>query len=126
MARGCPVAVRAMVVRTIFSDMVPGLALKAGEVGTADGTWGWRTGCGIVMCRGIYVDGVLPGPCCIGCSGHCLCICDDRSNHPDSLSIETPGILGNESSLEDCLPGLTKAVWVGGDGNLWRGKLGRD
>ena len=110
MARGYPVAARVVVVRTIFSDMVSRSALKAGEVGTMDGSWSWRTGCGIVMCRGIYIDGVFPGPCCIGCSSHCLCICDDRSDHPSSLSIETPGILGNKSFLEDCLPGSMKVA----------------
>ena len=116
MARGHPVVVRAVVVRTIVSDMVPRLALKAGEIGTVDGSWGWRMECGIVMCGGIYIDGVFPGPCYISCGSHCLCICDDRSDHPGSLWVETSGILGNESSLEDCLPGLTKAAWVGGDG----------
>ena len=125
-ARGRPVAVRAVVVRTIFSDVVPGSALKAGEIGTTDGSWGWRLGCRIVMCGGIHIDGVFSGSCCISCSSHCLCICNDRSDHPCSLRVETPGILGDEPSLEDCLPGLMKAVWVGGDGDLWRGKSGRD
>ena len=36
MAGGHPVAVRAVVVRTILSDMIPRPALKAREVGTAD------------------------------------------------------------------------------------------
>ena len=118
-ARSRPVAVRAVEVGTIFSDVVPRSALKTEEVGTADGSWGWRTGCEIVMCGAIYVDGVFPSSCCISCSSHCLCICDDCSDHPGFLRVETPGILGNESSLEDCLPGSTKAAWVGGDGDLW-------
>ena len=126
MARGCPVAVRAVVVRTIFPDVVPRSALKAGEVETVDGSWGWRTGCGIVMCGGVYINGVFPGPCCISCSSHGLCICKDRSDHPGSLHVETPGVLGNEFSLEDCLSGSTKAVWVGGDNDLWQGKPGRN
>ena len=126
MARGHPVAVRAVVVRTIFSNMVSGSALKAGEVGIADGSWGWRTGCRIVMCRDIYIDGVFPSPCCIGCSSHCLSICDDCFDHPGSLSIEILGVLGNKSFLEDYLPRSTKAAWVGEDGDLWQGKLGRD
>ena len=126
MARGRPVAVRAVVVRTIFSDIIPRLALKAEEVGTMDGSWGWRMGCGIVMCRAIYIDGVFPGSCCIGCSSHCLCVYNDCSNYPGSLHIESSGVLGNESSLEDCLPRSTKATWIGGDSNLWQGKSGKD
>ena len=119
MARGRPVAVRAAVVGTILSDMVPRSALKAGEVGTADWSWGWRTRCGVVMCQGIYIDGVFSGSCHIGCSSHCLCVCNDHSDHPGSLSIETPGILGDESPLKDSLLGMSKMVWVGGGGNLW-------
>ena len=126
MARGRPIAVRTVVVRTIFSDVVPRSALKAGEVGTADGSWGWRTGCEIVMCGAIYVNGVFPSSCCISCSSHCLCICDDCSDHPGSLHVETLGVLENESSLENCLPRSMKVTWIGGDSNLWRGKSGRD
>ena len=40
MARGCPIAVRAVVVGTILSNMVPRLALKAREVGTVNWSWG--------------------------------------------------------------------------------------
>ena len=42
MAGGHPVAVRAMVVRTILSDMVPRLALKTREIGIVDWSWSWR------------------------------------------------------------------------------------
>ena len=126
MAGGRPVAVRAVVVRTILSDMIPRLALKAREVGTMNWSWGWRMGCRIVMCWGIYINGVFPGPHCIDYSSHCLCVCNDCSDHPGSLGIETPGILGDESPLKDHLSGLTRMVWVRGGGNLWRRKLGRD
>ena len=118
MAGGHPVAVRAAIVRAILSDMVPRPALKAGEVGTADWSWGWRMGCGIIMCWGIYINRVLSGSCHIGCSSHCLCICDDCSDHPSPLGIETSGILGDESSLKDCLPGSMKMAWIRGDSNL--------
>ena len=110
MARGRPVAVRAAVVGAILSDMVPRLALKAREVGTVDWSWGWRMGYRVVMCQGVYINGVFLGSCRIGYSSHYLCICNDHSDHPGSLSIETPGILGDESSLEDCLPGLSKVA----------------
>ena len=119
MARGCSIAVRAVVVGTVLFDMVPRSALKAREIGTVNWSWGWRTGYGIITCRGVYVNGVLSGSCRIGCGSHCLCICNDCPDHSGSLGIETPGILGDESSLKDCLPGLTKTVWVRGDGNLW-------
>ena len=126
MARGHPVVVRAVVVRTILFDMVPRSALKAGEVGTADWSWGWRMRCGVVMCRGVYVDGVFSGSCRIGYSSQCLYVCDDRSDHLGSLGIETPGILGDEPPLKDCLSRLTKTVWVRGDSDLWGRKSGRD
>ena len=126
MARGHPIAVRAVVVRIIFFDMVPRSALKAGEVGTADGSWDWRTGCGIVMCRAIYINGVFPGSCCISCSSHCLHVCNDCSDHPGSLHVETPDVLGNEFSLKDCLPRLMKVMWIREDSNLWQGKSGGD
>ena len=126
MTRGHPVAVRAAVVGIILSDMIPRPALEAREVGTMDWSWDWRMGCGIVMCWDIYINGIFPSPCCIGCSSHCLCVCDDRSDHPGSLGIETPSILGDESPLKDCLSGLTKTAWVRGGGDLWRRKLGRD
>ena len=126
MARGRPIAVRAAVVGTILSDMIPRLALEAREVGTADWSWSWRMGCRIVICWGIYINGIVPSPHCIGCSSHCLCICDDHSDHPGSLGIETPGILEDESSLKDRLSGPTKTAWIRGGGNLWRRKLGRD
>ena len=126
MARGHPVAVRAVVVGTILSDMISRLALKAREVGTMDWSWGWRMGCRIVMCWGIYINGIFPGPCCIGCSSHCLCVHNDRSDHPGFLGVETPSILGDESPLKDRLSGLTKMAWVRGGGDLWRRKLGRN
>ena len=119
MAGGCPVAVGVMVVRTVLPDMIPGSALKTGEIGTMDWSWSWRMRCGVVVCWGVYIDRVLSGSYCVGCSSHCLYICDDCSDHPGSLSIKTPGILGDESSLKDCLSGPTKTVWVRGDGNLW-------
>ena len=78
------------------------------------------------MCWGVYINRVFSSFCHIGCSSHCLYICDDCSDHPGFLGIETPGILGDESLLKDHLSGLTKMVWVRGGGDLWRRKLGRD
>ena len=119
MARGCPVAVRAMVVRTVLSNVVPRLALKTREIGTVDWSWSWRTRCGVIVCQSIYINRVLSGSCCIGCSSHCLCICDDYSNHPGFLGIETSGVLEDESSLKDCLSRPTKTVCIRGGSNLW-------
>ena len=70
------------------------------------------------MCWGVHIDRVLPGSCCIGCCGHCFHIQDNGSDQPGSLGIETPGILGDESSLKDSLSGVLEIAWVGGGGNL--------
>ena len=78
------------------------------------------------MCRGIYINRVFSGSHHIGCSSHCLCVCNDYSDHPSFLSIETPGILEDESSLKNRLSGPMKTAWVGGGGNLWRRESGRD
>ena len=108
-----------MVVKTVLPDMVLGLALKTGEIGTVDWSWSWRTRCRVVVCQGVYIDRILSGSCCVGCSSHCLCICDDCFDHPGSLGIETPGILGDESPLKDHLSGPIKMAWVRGDSDLW-------
>ena len=50
MVRGCPIAIRAAVVGTVLSDMVPRLALKAREIVTTNWFWSWRMRCGIIMC----------------------------------------------------------------------------
>ena len=78
------------------------------------------------MSWGVHVNWILSDSCSIGCCSHCFCIKDDSSNQPSSLDMETPGILGDESFLEDSLPGMTEASWVEGGGNLWRGKSSRD
>ena len=126
MARGHPIAVRAAVVRTVLSDVVPRSALKTREIGTVDWPWSWRMRCWIIVYQSVYINRVLSGSCHIGCSSHCLCISDDCPNHPGSLGIEAPGILEDEFPLKDCLPGPTKTAWVRGDGNLWWRKSGRD
>ena len=71
------------------------------------------------MSWGIHIDGVLSGSCCIGCCSHCLHIQNDGSDQLGSLSVETPGVLGDESLLKDSLFGSTETVWIGEGGNLW-------
>ena len=66
--------------------------------------------CGVVVSQGIYIDWVLSDSCYVGCCSHCFCIRDDGSDQPGPSSIETPGILGDESSLKNSLLEMTKAV----------------
>ena len=72
--RSCPVAVRAMVVGTVFPNVIPRSALKAREIGTANWTWGRGVWCRIVASQGVYINQILPSFCCIGCCSHCLCV----------------------------------------------------
>ena len=72
----------------------------------------------VIVSWSIYIDRVLSDFYHVGCCSHCLCICDDCSNHPGFLGIETSAVLGDESSLKDCLSGLTKMAWVRGGSNL--------
>ena len=115
-----------MVVRTVLSDVVPWSALKVREIGTTNWSWGRGVRCGVVAGWGIHIDGILSSSCCIGCYSHYLHIWDDGSNQPGSLSIETSGILEDESFLKDSLSGLTETAWVGGSGNLWWRELSGD
>ena len=122
----CPVAAGTMVVGTILSNVVPGLALKTWEIWAMNWSWDWRAWCGVVTNRDVYVDWIFSRSCCISCCGHCFYIRDNSSNQPGLLNVEAPGILEDGSSLKDGLSGTTKIVWVGRGGNLWWGESGRD
>ena len=115
-----------MVVGTVLSNVIPQLALKTGKIWTMNWSWNWGARCRIIVSWGVHIDWVLFDSYYIGCCSHCFCVRDDGSDQPSSLDTETPGVLRDESSLKDSLSGTTKTMWVGGGGNLWRGKLSRN
>ena len=108
-----------MVVRAILPNVVPGPALKARKVRTTDRSWGWEMRYRVVVCWGVHINWILPDSCCIGHCSHYFCIRDNGSDQPGSLSVETLGVLEDESSLKDSLLETSEMAWVKGGGNLW-------
>ena len=74
--------------------------------------------CGVIASWSIYIDWILSDSCCIGYCSYRFCIRDNGSDQPGPLSIETLGVLGDESSLKDDLLGMTEVTWVGRGGDL--------